>query len=426
MKNHYPYHQRLTTNGMLFFQNVLHWAQAFQYVCALDHNEIAYPMQPFQRIIGVSNGKPLDFLTDRPYLPQLQACLLEQKWLLGFLSYDLKNEIEDLSTQKAIHQALPPIFFFEPEFLFLIYEGVVEIHGKAPIPPIPSYLLSPAMLLPYKKSIKALTDKPTYLADVARIRQHIEEGDVYEMNYCMAYEGEGQPIDPFRTFLRLNSYSPMPFASYLKIKQQYVLCASPERFLKKEGNRLLSQPIKGTVKRGETEEGDLILRAQLQADEKERAENMMIVDLVRNDLAKIAEYGSVKVEEMFGIYTFKQLHQMISSVSANLREGSTLKDILRATFPMGSMTGAPKVMAMELIDHYEKAGRGLFSGAIGYITPRQDFDFNVVIRTLFYDELRERISFQVGSAITYDSVPMREYEECLLKAAGILKALGIQ
>jgi para-aminobenzoate synthetase component I len=193
--------------------------------------------------------------------------------------------------------------------------------------------------------------------------------------------------------------------------------------LKKEGNRLISQPIKGTIRRGENEAEDQLLRQQLRNDEKELAENMMIVDLVRNDLARSARTGSVKVEEMFGIYAFRQVHQMISTVTAQLKEAIPFTEAIRQAFPMGSMTGAPKIRAMELIDQYEQSRRGLFSGAVGYITPEGDFDFNVVIRSILYNAANHYLSFHVGSAITYDSVPEKEYEECLLKAQAIFRAL---
>jgi para-aminobenzoate synthetase component 1 len=216
----------------------------------------------------------------------------------------------------------------------------------------------------------------------------------------------------------------MPFASLFKLHEKYVLCASPERFLKKEGTKIISQPIKGTMKRGKNEAEDEILKYQLRHSEKEIAENMMIVDLVRNDLARTAKTGTVKVEEIFGIYTFPQVHQMISTVTAQIDEKTSIVEVIKNAFPMGSMTGAPKIKAMELIEQYEKTKRNVFSGAIGYMTPNQDFDFNVVIRSIFYDNSQKYLSFQAGSAITYDSVAVKEYEECLLKTKAIREVLG--
>jgi para-aminobenzoate synthetase component 1 len=155
------------------------------------------------------------------------------------------------------------------------------------------------------------------------------------------------------------------------------------------------------------------------------AENLMIVDLVRNDLAKSSKPGSVKVEELFGIYSFKQLHQMISTVSSIKRENVDPVEVIKNAFPMGSMTGAPKIRAMELIEKYETTKRGVYSGASGYFTPEMDFDFNVLIRSIFYNDTANKLSFQVGSAITYDADPEYEYKECLLKAKAIFEILGL-
>ncbi|MEO5675183.1 MAG: anthranilate synthase component I family protein, partial [Chitinophagales bacterium] len=219
--------------------------------------------------------------------------------------------------------------------------------------------------------------------------------------------------------------SPAPLACFLKHGEKFLLSASPERFLKKESRKIISQPMKGTISRSNHAESDEHAKELLGTDEKEKAENVMIVDLVRNDLARSAVAGSVSVEELFGIYSFPRVHQMISTVSATLRNDVHFTEAIRNAFPMGSMTGAPKVMAMQLIDKYEKVKRGLFSGSAGYITPGGDFDFNVVIRSLLYNRESRYLSFQTGSAITHDCNPEKEYEECLLKAQAIMSTLGI-
>jgi para-aminobenzoate synthetase component 1 len=218
--------------------------------------------------------------------------------------------------------------------------------------------------------------------------------------------------------------SPTPFASYFKYDHQYLLCASPERFIKKSGDKLFSQPIKGTIKRGVDEAEDAQLKNELLHSEKELAENLMIVDLVRNDLARSSKTGSVNVDELFGIYSFKQVHQMISTVSSIIKNDTHIIDAIKHAFPMGSMTGAPKIMAMELIEKYETTKRGLYSGAIGYIAPNGDFDFNVVIRSLQYNAATKYLSYEVGSAITFDSIAEQEHDECLLKAKAIMDVLG--
>ncbi|HYH55616.1 MAG TPA: anthranilate synthase component I family protein, partial [Anseongella sp.] len=258
-----------------------------------------------------------------------------------------------------------------------------------------------------------------YLETVEAIRRHIREGDVYELTFCLDFYAGDYQCDPAALFSRLNSAAPAPFASFLKLGEHHIICASPERFLKKTGSNILSQPVKGTIRRSGRPAEDEQLKSALRNSEKEQAENVMIVDLVRNDLARSAVPGSVKVSELFGIYSFPHWHQMISTVEAEARPGLHPLEIIRHAFPMGSMTGAPKIMAMRLIEQYERTKRGAFSGAIGYFTPGRDFDFNVVIRSVLYNSGRKQLLFPVGSAITYDSLPENEYQECLLKAQAI-------
>jgi len=274
--------------------------------------------------------------------------------------------------------------------------------------------------------LQARIARPEYRRIVEAIRRHIIEGDIYEMNLCQEFYAEGVDLAPLAVFERLNALGKAPFSALLRWGDRWVLSASPERFLKKSGDQLLSQPIKGTRGRGGTPEEDARLRADLADSEKDRAENVMIVDLVRNDLARHCLPGSVRVDELFGIYSFETVHQMISTVRGTLKPGEHPVDALRDAFPMGSMTGAPKVMAMELIERYERTRRGVYSGAIGYCTPGGDFDFNVVIRSILYNAAARYLSVQVGGAIVYDSSPDQEYEECLVKSAAMRRALGDQ
>jgi para-aminobenzoate synthetase component I len=218
--------------------------------------------------------------------------------------------------------------------------------------------------------------------------------------------------------------SPNPLAAMYKFNNRYCICASPERYLQRKGNTILSQPIKGTSKRDLADPvNDAINKQYLLTSQKEKSENVMVVDLVRNDLSKVCVESSVKVDELFGVYSFPQVHQMISTVSGVVNENINWIDAVKATFPMGSMTGAPKKKVMELIDQYEQTKRGLFSGALGYIKPNGDFDFNVVIRSILYNDDTNYLSFQAGSGITFYSDAEKEYEECLLKAAAMLKIL---
>lgn len=370
---------------------------------------------------------------------QLQALQEnENDWLFGFFGYDLKNELEALSSQHPDGVGLPDLGFFRPK-------TVVSIHNQAVTNTAPaSFHLdiqtlhhSPADIFAQIQNVHCPPEAPEnngvalqprispsdYLAIVESIRQHIAGGDIYEMNFCQEFFAEHVSIAPVAVFERLNAIGNAPFSSFLRWRDRFLLSASPERFLRKTGQKLLSQPIKGTRRRGKTPEEDEQIRLELASSEKDRSENVMIVDLVRNDFSRHCLPGSVRVDELCGIHTFATVHQMISTVSGLLPEGPGLP-ALRDCFPMGSMTGAPKVMAMELIERYEQTRRGLYSGAVGYFAPGGDFDFNVVIRSILYNQANRYVSAQVGGAIVYDSVAAQEYEECLVKVSAMMRALG--
>jgi len=250
-------------------------------------------------------------------------------------------------------------------------------------------------------------------------------GDCYEINFCQEFYADQAVIDPLCIYEKLVTLSPNPFSALYKFKDKYCICASPERYLKKRGNKIYSQPIKGTAKRNlENLEEDELSKGTLSISEKNKSENVMVVDLVRNDLAKVCKEGTVKVDELYGIYSFPQVHQMISTVAGELKENISFRDIIKATFPMGSMTGAPKRKVIELIEKYERSKRGIFSGAVGYITPERDFDFNVVIRSIMYNASEKHLSFMAGSGVTFYSDAHKEYEECLLKAEAMRKAIS--
>lgn len=271
--------------------------------------------------------------------------------------------------------------------------------------------------------IKLRIHKDEYHQKVTKLLEHIHRGDIYEANFCQEFFAEKTTINPFKTYQQLNEISEPPFATFIKIDELYVLSASPERYIRKEGSKIISQPIKGTAKRYVNKIEDDKIAYDLARDEKERAENIMIVDLVRNDLSKIAKKGSVKVEELCGVHSFKQVHQLISTVVSEIEDAIHPVDVLKETYPMGSMTGAPKVSAMKIIEDLEETKRGLYSGTVGYFTPDGDFDFNVIIRSILYNEKEKYVSFSVGGAITAKSIPEKEYEECLLKAKAMKHVL---
>ncbi|WP_286746968.1 anthranilate synthase component I family protein [Roseivirga sp. UBA1976] len=412
-----PYRDR---NRQQWTEDCLRWANQFAYFSYHQNNGIAYPHDGFRHVLAV--GSKSVFGTKNNYFEQLRH-LAPGRWLFGFIGYDLKNEIEDLQSHNTDRLAFEPLAFFEPEHLIFFEDDGLRIVSEQPSLTEEIALTDKIDSASIFTSPQASITREQYIDTVDRLRQHIEEGDCYEINFCQEFHGTVQNWNPVDTYLRLNTISPKPFSCLQKFNHQFIVCASPERFLKKEGTKIISQPIKGTRPRSANTTEDQLLKEQLRTSEKEIAENMMIVDLVRNDLARTSKPGTVKVEELFGLYSFEQVHQMISTVVAELRSDVDSIDAIKHAFPMGSMTGAPKVKVMQLIEQYENTKRGAFSGAAGYIEPNGDFDFNVLIRSLFVNAQSGVYSFQVGSAITYDADSASEYEECLLKASALHRIL---
>jgi para-aminobenzoate synthetase component 1 len=262
-----------------------------------------------------------------------------------------------------------------------------------------------------------------YIDQVKQLKNQIQQGEIYEINYCITFEAHNAEINPFSIYHQLNRISQAPFSALIKLDDKYIICSSPELYLSKRGRQLFTKPIKGTARRSDSPDEDAKIMQDLHSNLKERTENVMIVDVARNDLSKIAKKESVKVEKIFAIESYQQVHQMVSTISCELKENIRLNDIIHATFPMASMTGAPKIRAMQLIDKFEIYNRGPFSGSIGYVHPNGDFDLNVLIRSIFYNATEKYLSFSVGSAITHLCDPEKEYEECMLKASALLKAL---
>ncbi len=354
-------------------------------------------------------------------------------WLFGFFTYELKNEIEVLSSQNHDKIEFPKIHFFQPEFIFVIKNNTIQImfhpyhtsidavnkiFEEICATPLPEYLPE------YFLNIQPRISQQEYYEAVANLKNHIKRGDIYEVNLCQEFYAQNAVIEPSKAFLKLQDVSPTPFSCWYKLDDKYLLCSSPERFLKKEGLNLISQPIKGTAPRGKNLEEDNLNKNKLHNDQKERSENIMIVDLVRNDLSRTAMKGSVRVKELCEIYSYPQVHQMISTIESEINPAHNWTELIKTTFPMGSMTGAPKIKAMEFIEKYENTKRGLYSGSVGYVKPNGDFDFNVVIRSILYNQSNKYISYQVGGAITWDSIPEKEYEECILKAKALQLVLN--
>ncbi|MGY6523036.1 MAG: anthranilate synthase component I family protein [Mongoliitalea sp.] len=401
-------------NSIQFLYKALDWTQGnFPYMALFHGNDVEYPQGTFPKAIFAGyEAKSLDELT-KTNVPTI-----------GILSYDYKNQLEKLRSENQVIVAVPDSVFFEAALSIQLEKQRIIIQSEHPeqiLLQIQEHQVAESKNPPVQ--IQALSSREQYIAHVRSIQQHIEEGDMYELNYCLGYTFEKSNWNPVAAFRELMQLSPMPFSVFLKAQHQYLIGASPERFLKKTGSTLIAQPIKGTIRRGSNPAEDLELAQTLLNSEKERAENLMIVDLMRNDLSKVSVTGSVAVEELFGVYAFPRVHQMISTVSSQVREEISISEIFKATFPMGSMTGAPKIKCMELIEQYENFKRGWFSGSVGIIDASGDFDFNVIIRSIIYNQQTGKGYFAVGSAITYDADPAYEYEECQLKASAMRQVL---
>ena len=410
---------------------VLSWCHRFNVCTFLDSHAYELPHQSYECLVacGVSDsisaeaGNALDALKHFRHKHH-------GKWLFGHLSYDLMHETAPgITSGKPVRIGFPSLFFYVPQYIirltkhnFFIYttrnDAADVMQQIASSPDISAKALQQPVVLHERVSAAE------YKKDVQKLLQHIQRGDCYEINYCIEFFANDVQLQPLSAYKKLSTLSPNPFSGYYRVNDAHLICASPERFLKRQENKLISQPIKGTMQRNHQDAAaDELLRENLQNDRKERSENVMVVDLVRNDLSRVCKQGSVTVSELYGIYTFPQVHQMISTVCGEVDDHSDFEEIIRATFPMGSMTGAPKHRVMELIEQYERMHREIFSGSIGYIDPEGNFDFNVVIRSILYNASSRYLSYRVGSGITGYTDSDREYEECLLKAAAIRSIL---
>jgi len=367
-------------------------------------------------------------------LDEMQSFIDQYKGEFIFinLSYDLKSTIHGLASNNKDAHSFPLATLWVPQYVVEIKEDdYVYLHGDKNEKSdafISEFFAAQEVEngdLTFNQEFKSRLTKEEYIHQITELKKELQLGNIYEVNFCQEFYAENVKLDrPFEIYFKLNRLTKAPFSSFACLDDFMIFSGSPERFLKKQGHKLLSQPIKGTQRRGSSPEEDDLLKAELLTNPKERAENVMIVDLVRNDLSRIATKNSVQVEELFGVYTFETVHQMISTISCTIEEGTNFTTILDATYPMGSMTGAPKINAMKLIEKHENFQRGIYSGAMGYIDPKGDFDFNVVIRTLIYNQANNYISCPVGGAITIQSTPELEYEECLIKVKSILEGMN--
>jgi para-aminobenzoate synthetase component 1 len=407
----------------------IQWAKNYPYFCFFNSGKYTNQYGNFGDFLAVDAVE----LFHHQNTAWNQLNTLKSSWYVGYLSYNLKNYFENVHSAKPNQIDCYDFLFFKPQFLIHFLDDThlkIETYGENNTQKVWDEIRKTIVKEEEKKALgignvklSSNVNFQAYQEKIVEIKSLISEGEVYELNYCISFDTKVSNIETSHLFKILNRLSPNPYACYFQSPEIAVMSASPERYIRKNGQKIISQPIKGTIARGATEEQDKKNKSLLFNNPKDRAENLMIVDLVRSDMAKVSDIGSVKVDELYGIYSFPQVHQMISSISADLKKNLTIFDAISSTFPMGSMTGAPKISAMNYIDDMEKANRGIFSGSIGWLNPNGDADFNVLIRSFFYDHHTQKLSFYVGSAITIDSDPQQEYEECMLKAKAMLGAI---
>lgn len=415
--------------------NIERLSRLYDPICILDANEghSTEKSSAFDQLIALGSISDLLLRDEKNALHLLQAFLEKEKgWKFGFFSYDLKNTLEAILSENEDKLGFPILHLFVPKFVIRINGDKVLCHyddqhsTENEIEQLFETLFSKneTASTPFPDlSLQQKVSKPAYIQAVKGLQSNIQRGDIYEVNFCTEFYAENAELVPAGIYKKLNAISKAPFAAFYKHKEHSLISSSPERFLKKTGNKIISQPIKGTIARSLLKKEDEQRKSDLRNNLKEQTENVMIVDLVRNDLSRIAKRGTVKVDELFGVYSFLQVHHLISTISCEINEGVSFTDILKATFPMGSMTGAPKLSAMKLIEAFETTKRGAYSGTIGYIDPQGDFDLSVIIRSILYNSRNKYVSFMAGSAITAKAEAEKEYEECLLKAKAMFEAL---
>ncbi|MBV9061550.1 MAG: aminodeoxychorismate synthase component I [Alphaproteobacteria bacterium] len=336
-----------------------------------------------------------------PALAAIDAAHAEGRYTAGYFAYELGYLLEARLAPLLPHERKIPLLWF----------GVFGPPEEVADPD--TFFREQSLGRAYAGPLVHELSAADYAARFGRVHAFIEAGDIYQAN--LSFRSRFHFVgDPLSLYTRLRTEARAPHCAYVDDGNQQILSCSPESFFSiSSDGRVRAKPMKGTAARGARPVADAAARAHLQSSEKERAENLMIVDLLRNDLGRIAEIGSVAVDELFGIETYPTVHQMVSTVTARRKSGMAPQDIVRALFPCGSVTGAPKIRAMEIIAELEASARGVYCGAIGYFAPDGSASFNVAIRTMTIDGNRGELG--IGSAVVFDSFPRTEYEECLLK-----------
>jgi para-aminobenzoate synthetase component 1 len=403
---------------------LLHWAAAQSHCVFLDTCDTTVDQYgQYDFLLGVARKASPVITRD---LASLEAAVSEEPlaWRFGFLGYELKAEIEPrLRSELKAAVDVGPMEFFVADVVISKRRGsdmlVFELgFSEQLVAEIKRHPITLCEVHDFTGFVSNFSEEE-YCATIAQLRAHIHAGDCYEINLSQNFTAQVGLTAPAALWEDLVAASPVPFAGFGKWGTRYLMCASPERFLQLRSGQLLTQPIKGTAPRGADTVTDAALADQLRNSQKEQAENVMIVDLSRNDLHRSCEAGTVEVPHLFEVQQFPQVHHLVSTIKGTKRKGVHPVEAIRNTFPPGSMTGAPKVRTCELIAQYERSARGIYAGAFGYIAPGGDFDLNVVIRSLAYDATTQQLSYHVGGAITWDSDPAAEYAETILKATAI-------
>lgn len=419
------------TDLQLFKKQLLQWASQFEQLVWLDSNNYPDSDNTYEAILAVdaSNSFQAGSLED------LKAYRKNCKdWLFGYMAFDAASDLnlQVKSRQENKTLEFSKMHFFQPKKIFFVHKDFVEISYLSAIASEIEvdweFILSASPVeqpqLDLNLVLHPRLSKQEYLEKIYEVQEYIAAGEIEEINFCQEFYAQVKLENPLAVYAYLNEISSTPFATYLRIGDQYALCASPERYLKNQAGKIITQPIKGTAKRKQDAKEDEEIKYALEHDEKELTENRIVTEMVYKEMQTIAEEGSLELTELCKLYSFKQVHQLISTVVCNLHADLDVVDAIAATYPMGSMTGIPKSNSLKLIGALENFDRGLYSGSIGYFSPEGDFDFNVVIRSILYNSTNQYLSFAAGGAITNLSDPEKEYEETRVKTKAMEQVLG--
>ncbi len=359
---------------------------------------------------------------------------------VGYLAYDLCNYIEKLSKSVVDDINSPDLYFGLYDWVIIIDHLMnktliatpdINVRDEKQIVDHVCNLIKDAQnngidKLCYeqktfpKVKVESNFKKKDYIDTIEKIREYIKNGDIYQANMTQRFHGKVS-MSSFELYRDLRKISPAPFGAFLNFEDVHILSNSPERFIKVSDNFIQTRPIKGTRPRGKNEEEDLLLKNELLNSKKDKAELLMIVDLERNDIGRVSKTGTVKVPELFKLEEYANVHHLVSTVVGEIKKDKDIVDVISSTFPGGSITGAPKIRAMEIIDELEPTARNVYTGSVGYIGFDSNADFNIAIRTII--KKNDDVFFQVGGGITWDSNPEDEYEETLHKAKSIMNAI---